>query len=299
MAKPVLIIDPGHGGRDAGGGTNKYWAEKDMVLKISLYQYNRFKELGVPVALTRNTDKYLDSTARTRIVRDSGAEDCISNHINTGGGQGAETIYSIYSDGKMAQAIADGLKDAGQNIRRVFTRKSGNVDYYYMHRETGNVSTTIVEYGFADNKTDTDRIRTHWKKYAEAVVKSYCEYKGYDYAAEEKPSPDLEVDGLLGKATTRAWQKAMGTPVDGIISGQYRNSSTKPIFSAAFGPEYTGSMLIEAWQHKIGAKPDGFIGPETIRKSQKYLGTPADGEIWIPSAMVKELQRRLNKGTLV
>ncbi|WP_276282959.1 N-acetylmuramoyl-L-alanine amidase family protein [Virgibacillus indicus] len=292
-------MDPGHGGKDPGGGINKYWKEKDMVLDISLYQYNRFKDLGVPIAITRTTDKYLDSGTRSAIVRNSGAKDCISNHINSGGGQGAEMIHSIFNDGKMAQAIADGLKEAGQNVRRVFTRKSGSGDYYYMHRETGNVSTTIVEYGFADNKTDTDRIRKHWKKYAESVVRSYCEYRGHKYSAPGKPLPGLVIDGRLGKNTTIAWQKAMGTPADGIISGQYRNSSTKPILSVDFGPEYTGSILIKAWQRKIGAKPDGFIGPETIRKSQKYLGTPVDGEIWNPSAMVKELQRRLNKGTLV
>lgn len=86
MAKPILIIDPGHGGIDPGGGTNRYWKEKDLTLKISLYQYNRYKELGVPVAMTRSIDKTLDPDERTRIVRNSGAKYCHSNHINAGEG---------------------------------------------------------------------------------------------------------------------------------------------------------------------------------------------------------------------
>ena len=38
----MIIIDPGHGGSDIGGGSNNFWQEKDLALKISLYQYQRF-----------------------------------------------------------------------------------------------------------------------------------------------------------------------------------------------------------------------------------------------------------------
>jgi len=37
-----IIIDPGHGGKDTGGGSNEFWLEKDMNLKISLYQHQGF-----------------------------------------------------------------------------------------------------------------------------------------------------------------------------------------------------------------------------------------------------------------
>src|SRR5690606_35085076 len=105
--KPLLIIDPGHGGKDGGGGTNALWKEKDLVLKISLYQYKRFKELGVKVGLTRNSDVYLSPEQRTGIVKKSGAKYCLSNHINAGGGDGAEFIHSIYADGKLENRMKD------------------------------------------------------------------------------------------------------------------------------------------------------------------------------------------------
>src|SRR5690606_6463952 len=114
--KPILVIDPGHGGKDPGGGSTASWKEKDMVLQISLYQYERFKQLGVPVTLTRDEDVYLSPAERTKIVRDSGAKYCISNHINAAGNvsaRGVETIHSIYSDGKLATAIFNAIKDAG------------------------------------------------------------------------------------------------------------------------------------------------------------------------------------------
>jgi len=106
----------------------------------------------------------------------------------------------------------------------------------------------------------------------------------------------LELDGIWGPATTRSLQKNLGTSVDGIISGQYKNQITSAIPSVSFGPPFTGSQVIRAVQKKIGAKVDGFIGPETVRALQKYLGTPVDGVISKPSLMVKEMQRRLNLG---
>lgn len=186
MEKPILIIDPGHGGKDPGGGSNGLWTEKEFVLKISLYQLSRFQELGIPAAITRTEDIYLDQQQRTTIVRTSGAAYCISNHINAGGGEGAETIHSIYSDGRLSLKILEELEKSGQIIRRAYTRRSttnSQEDYYYMHRQTGSVETVIIEYGFADNQGDIERLLQHWQAYAEAVVKAFCEHMGYAYRA--------------------------------------------------------------------------------------------------------------------
>ena len=48
-----VVIDPGHGGTDSGAVGNNM-LEKDYNLQISKYMYDRFKELGVPVAITRS-----------------------------------------------------------------------------------------------------------------------------------------------------------------------------------------------------------------------------------------------------
>lgn len=206
MAKPVLIIDAGHGGTDSGASGNGI-IEKDYTLKISLYQYARFKELGVPVSLTRDNDRSLDSVQRTNIVKDSGAKYCISNHINAAtaeDAQGVETIHSIHSDGKLAHALAYAVRDAGQPFRRIFCREdtdkktvNGKVvevpngaDYYFMHRLTGSASTVIVEYGFLSNAADASRIKDNWKTYAEAVVRALCSFIGHAYT---KPQEVVQV----------------------------------------------------------------------------------------------------------
>lgn len=186
------IIDPGHGGKDPGGGSNSFWKEKDMALTISLYQYDRLKQLNVPVELTRYDDRGLEPSERCRIIRDSGFKECISNHLNAGGGNGAETIASIHSDKRLAQSIIDCLREAGQVIRPTpIIQKCypGNAskDHYFLQRDTGKVEAVHVEYEFADSPAGgVDRILKHWREYAEAVVKGYCLYAGHAYTAPDK-----------------------------------------------------------------------------------------------------------------
>ncbi|NBI28435.1 N-acetylmuramoyl-L-alanine amidase [Chengkuizengella marina] len=206
---PILIIDPGHGGNDPGGGTNHLWKEKDLALQISLYQYDRFRQLGVPITMTRMEDIKISSVERARMVRESGAKYCFSNHINAGGGDGVETIYSIFDDPTLAKQLAQGIVDKGQNLRRVFSRRlttDRTKDYYFMHRETGNVHTTIIEYGFADSKLDdVEQLQNHWIDYAEAVVKTFTTFIGHKYTSPNQQLPNVQrkINGNLnGKRVT-------------------------------------------------------------------------------------------------
>ncbi len=187
-AVPELIIDPGHGGSDPGASGNGI-VEKNLVLDISLYQYERFKQLGVPVTLTRDRDVSLGNVERAAMVKNSGAKDCISNHINSASStsasaSGIEVIHSKHNDGKMAKSIVDHVAAAGQTKRATPTfskTQSNGEDYYFMHRWTGNVSTLIIEYGFCSNVADAARLTESWQAYAEAVVKAYCLSRGYKY----------------------------------------------------------------------------------------------------------------------
>lgn len=148
------------------------------------------------------------------------------------------------------------------------------------------------------------KLLSRWNSFIAAV-------KGIEYHAPKespekiisKPAPpkskggvNISVDGKWGKETTRALQKALGTPADGIISRQLKNHVTQALYNCVhFGSG--GSPMVRALQKKVGAKVDGYLGPETVRKTQQYLGTPVDGVISRPSSMmVKELQRRLNQG---
>lgn len=191
LSKPILIIDPGHGGKDSGA-VSKYGHEEDWTLKISLYQYERFQELGVPVVISRAKDVDLEENERVSPVINSGATYCLSNHLNAGGGDRAEVIHSMYDDGKLANRIKEQLLVAGQNAVKVYFRQGSNgKDYYYMHRRTGAVKTNIVEYAFIDNEADYKHFEANWKNYAEAVIRAFCTHIGHPYKTPvvSKPKP--------------------------------------------------------------------------------------------------------------
>lgn len=109
----------------------------------------------------------------------------------------------------------------------------------------------------------------------------------------------LNVDGEWGRATTRALQRALGTPVDGIVSHQrprYRDDGT--LMACHYGSfEWTttgSSTCIAALQRKIGATSDGVAGPATVRALQSFLGVGADGKCGPDT--VRALQTALNSG---
>ena len=86
-----VVIDAGHGGTDPGASGNGI-IEKDLTLEISNYMYERLKNLGIPVKITRTTDETLSPTERVERVLDAYGNNpnviVVSNHINAGGGEG-------------------------------------------------------------------------------------------------------------------------------------------------------------------------------------------------------------------
>lgn len=79
----VVVIDPGHGGRDPGaigpGGTQ----EKVVTLKIALALRDLLKKQGgVKVYLTRDTDEFVPLGQRTKLANDKQADFFVSIHLN-------------------------------------------------------------------------------------------------------------------------------------------------------------------------------------------------------------------------
>lgn len=119
-------------------------------------------------------------------------------------------------------------------------------------------------------------------------------------AANSNTKVKLVVDGIGGPATVKAWQAALKTPQDGVISGQLQGNWKYFAGMTSITWERTGSQLVEAIQKKVGAKVDGYWGPATSKAIQKFLikkgfsvgSTGADG--YFGMASVKGLQNSLN-----
>lgn len=186
-----VIIDPGHGGTDSGATGNNL-LEKDYNLLISKYMYDRFKELGIPVAITRDSDTTLSPTDRVNTILNKFGNSSdvilISNHVNSGGGEGAEVIYALRNKDILAKNIINNIGTTGQTTRKYYQRRlpsDTSKDYYFIHRNTGNLEPLIVEYGFIDNTKDVEFLKENYKELAEAVISAVANYIGVPYTPPE------------------------------------------------------------------------------------------------------------------
>lgn len=183
-----VVIDAGHGGDDPGASGNGI-VEKELTLEISQYIHNRLDELGIENTLIRDSDETIEPNDRVnKIVGPYGSDSdvlVVSNHINAGGGEGAEIIYALRNSDTFSRKISDELESVGRNVRKYYQRRypsDSSKDYYFIHRNTGNTEAVIVEYGFLDNIDDANLLKKYWQDYAEAVVKAIANYLGVPYS---------------------------------------------------------------------------------------------------------------------
>ena len=182
-----------HGGSDPGAVSGNL-REKDFTLKAANYMYNRFKELGVPVAITRDDDTTLSRVERLNTMRNTFGNDSkvlvLSNHINAGGGEGAEIVYPLRTSSTLPAMILDKIGEKVQIKRKYYQRvlpEDPSKDYYYIMRETPNTTSLLIEYGFIDNPNDQRKLENNLLDYVEGVVEAVADYIGVNYT----PSGDI------------------------------------------------------------------------------------------------------------
>lgn len=301
-----LVIDAGHGGHD-GGATSGKLKEAKLTLKIAKKIKKKLKKYNVTVKMTRTTDKYLSLTQRTNIANNWGADAFISVHINSGGGTGFESF--IYNGGTSSNTKTLQNKVHAAIMSQIDVKDRGQKKANFAVVRQTTMPAILTENLFVDGDNKLLKKNKVLNQLADGHVAGIVDYFGLAKGKKPKKSKpkkkkpakkkksNLTVDGKWGKSTTRALQKALGTPVDGIISKQPRNSVSQSLYSNTVSFGSGGSNVIVALQNKIKVSADGKLGPATVRALQKYLGTPVDGVLSRPSVVVKELQKRLNKGT--
>ncbi|KPP96599.1 N-acetylmuramoyl-L-alanine amidase [Erythrobacter sp. HL-111] len=96
-ARPLVVIDAGHGGRDpgsVGGGVR----EKDVVLAIARSLRAELLEAGgIRVAMTREDDRIVPLADRPEIARQLGADLFLSIHADSAGEREEVAGASIYT----------------------------------------------------------------------------------------------------------------------------------------------------------------------------------------------------------
>ncbi|MBS1707482.1 MAG: N-acetylmuramoyl-L-alanine amidase [Armatimonadetes bacterium] len=83
LSGKIIVVDPGHGGKDPGADWGNALFEKDLALKISLATAKALQAAGASVIMTRDADTYPTLSQRSQLANQSDAAALICIHINS------------------------------------------------------------------------------------------------------------------------------------------------------------------------------------------------------------------------
>ena len=163
--------------------------EKDFTFTIAKYINERLNNIGIENFLVDENNAGLTDEEKVNIIKDKYGNGnniiVISNRLNKGGKNGAEIMYPLRNNSKLASLIASNLEDAGQPVLKYYQLRNNSdtsKDDDYLIRNTANNLTIVVDYGYIDNTSDANFLKNNYEKLAEAVVKSIANYAGVSYS---------------------------------------------------------------------------------------------------------------------
>ncbi len=155
-SRRVVVIDPGHGGRDPGAVGIGGIQEKEIVLDISFQVARLLEQQGVQAVMSRTDDSEIDLEPRVSLAERLNATLFVSIHANAINMSrpdisGIETYY--YGSGlDLARVIHNSiLEGTGASDRRVRQAR------FYVLRKT-SMPSVLLEVGFVTGADDAVRL---------------------------------------------------------------------------------------------------------------------------------------------
>ena len=182
-----VAIDANAGGINSGNTANGI-IEKDYTLLISKYISDRLNEFGIENFLVRDEDETLSDEQRASIIKNKYGTGnniiVISNRIGNGNSNGAEIMYALRNNSRLASRIAGNLEDIGVDVIKYYQLRNSidtSQDDDYLINNTKNNQTIVIDYGYINNIDDANLIKNNYEDLAEAIVKSIVEYSSINY----------------------------------------------------------------------------------------------------------------------
>jgi N-acetylmuramoyl-L-alanine amidase len=200
-----VVIDAGHGGKDAGAIGPHKLREKDVALAIAKRVAAQLRALGFAVTMTRRDDTFVSLDERTRIANDAKADLFVSIHCNAARRRtlsGPETwTLNVGSDRYSARlaafenaeadrtvsdlrliladlatkANAGDARELAQAVQSSLVRKTRGRDHgvkqalFYVLLGT-HMPAVLVETGFISNPAEEARLRS--KRFQESAAEA-------------------------------------------------------------------------------------------------------------------------------
>ena len=217
-----ILINPGHGGDDTGA-VNEYIAEKEMNLKVSMYEKCRYQAHGLRVYMTRTSDVYGNNFGPSSAIRlhklgyEMGYYGAVSkivysNHHNSIGNN-YYMGYEILVPGELTSSELSNEIAIANKWNNIFTFTENHLRFYARDYDTekkfpklngetytfknnyavnriplaiSNVKSIIYEGCYMSNKNDFKWYwqDENWYKVSEAKIETYVTSLGISYNSD-------------------------------------------------------------------------------------------------------------------
>nr|WP_249785414.1 MULTISPECIES: N-acetylmuramoyl-L-alanine amidase [unclassified Bradyrhizobium] len=231
--RPVVVIDPGHGGIDNGTQSSGE-SEKNLVLAFGLALRDKLEKAGkYRVVMTRDDDTFVPLNDRTKIARNLKAALFVSIHADAlpraeGDAQGA-TIYTL-SD-KASDAEAQRLADA--------ENRADAIAGFNLAEEPTDVADILIDLTQRETRTFSNRFARHLMSEMKQTVRMHkhpLKSAGFRVLkAPDVPSVLVEIGyvsnkGDLEQLVSEGWRSravgSMAQAIDGFLTKRMATAGT-------------------------------------------------------------------------
>ncbi|WP_375510968.1 N-acetylmuramoyl-L-alanine amidase [uncultured Nostoc sp.] len=174
--KLLVVIDPGHGGKDSGAPGLGGLLEKDVILPIGKRVAAILEQNGVQAVLTRDADFFVELQGRVEIAERVNATAFVSIHANSVDNRpdvnGLEVYY--YDSGyALAEVVRNTIL---QNIGTIKNRGTRKARFYVLRKSS--MPSILVETGYMTGREDNPRLGTpeYQNQMAEAIARGILKY---------------------------------------------------------------------------------------------------------------------------
>jgi len=176
----IVVIDPGHGGKDSGAIGVGGLQEKNIILPISQQVAAILEQHGVEAVLTRTADYFVDLAPRVEMTKRLNADLFVSIHANSIDNRpdvnGLEVYY--YENGlglaqTIRKSVVQSLNEGDRGVRHA---------RFYVLRNN-SIPAVLVETGYVSSVADALRLASpaYQKQMAAAIARGILQYIHANY----------------------------------------------------------------------------------------------------------------------
>ncbi|QDQ03393.1 SH3 domain-containing protein [Lysinibacillus fusiformis] len=176
----IIIIDPGHGGKDPGTSFGSIY-EKNITLKVGTLVKNKLEAAGAKVLMPRTGDTFPTPQDRVDFTHANYGEIFVSIHVNSAANtaaQGTETYYAKTAGDMYEEDIDLATFVNNQIVKNINMNDRKVKEFKYIVIANTNIPAILVELGFLTNSEDRGKLTDdqYVELFAESIYKGITQY---------------------------------------------------------------------------------------------------------------------------